>query len=200
LFRWALLVAFAVTGVCRARTGKELLVVVQNGKYGYIDQAGKVVIPPQFEWAEDFWRGLGTVYVCGRYVSIDSSATLLPLRIAADGQLTPKKQGDKFGFVDSLGHFKIPPSFDEVLPFSEGLAAVRTGEKWGFIDASGQFAIQPRFKAAYYFREGVGTAELESDDPAKSSQTSSNLQTLSRTVGSPLAATKNRATWISQER
>jgi WG containing repeat len=39
---------------------------MQDGKYGYIDHAGKVVIRPQFIWAEDFWGGLGTVYVCGQ--------------------------------------------------------------------------------------------------------------------------------------
>lgn len=36
-------------------------------------------------------------------------------------------------------------SFVEVLPFSEGLAAVRSGEKWGFIDRSGRFVIPPQF-------------------------------------------------------
>jgi len=138
-------------------------VIVQNGKYGFIDHDGKIVIQPQFLWARDFWRGLGTVYVCGRYLSIDSAGTLLPLRIAIDGKLEVQQKGDKFGFVDSSGQFGIAPTFDEALPFSEGLAAVRSGDKWGFIDTSGNFVIQPRFTAAYYFREGVSTAELDSD-------------------------------------
>ena len=64
--------------------------------------------------------------------------------------------------MDSSGWFRIAPNFDEVLPFSEGLAAVRSGDQWGFIDTSGNFAIPPRFAAAFYFREGVGTAELDS--------------------------------------
>ena len=65
---------------------------MQNGKYGYIDDDGKVVIGPQFIWADNFWRGLGTVFVCGRYVSIDPSGALHPLRVALDGQLEPKKK------------------------------------------------------------------------------------------------------------
>ena len=106
--------------------------------------------------------GLGTVFVCGRYVSIDPSGALHPLRVALDGQLEPKKKREKFGFVDAAGQFKIAPTFDEVLSFSEGLAAVRSGKKWGFIDTSGKIVIQPQFKSAFYFREGVGTAEVDS--------------------------------------
>jgi hypothetical protein len=148
--------------VCHAATLSEPLVVVENGKYGYIDHEGKVLIRPQFIWAEDFWRGLGTVYVCGRYVSIDSSGTLHPLRIAVEGHLEPKQDGNKFGFIDASGVFQIAPKFDEVLPFSDGLAAVRMGNKWGFVDTSGKVVIQPQFNAAFYFNEGVGTVELDS--------------------------------------
>jgi WG containing repeat len=147
---------------CFAQSGKEPLVVVQNGKYGYIDHDGKVIIRPQFIWADDFWQGLGTVYVCGRYASIDRSGTLHPRRIAAEGHLEPKRRGKKYGFVDASGQFRIAPTFDEVLPFSDGLAAVRSGEKWGFIDNSGEVVIPIQLKAAYYFRKGVTMAEDDS--------------------------------------
>lgn len=158
----SILLIAALSGVCFGQSRTEPLVVVQNGKYGYIDHAGKVVIQPQFIWADEFWRGLGSVYVCGRYVSIDALGTLLPLRIAVEGHLEPQKKDWKFGFVDASGQFKIAPTFAEVLPFSEGLAAVRVGEKWGFVDTSGQIKISPRFEGAYYFGEGVATVELDS--------------------------------------
>ncbi len=149
--------------LCPAGTDDQPLVIVENGKYGYIDHKGHLLIRPQFVWAEDFWRGLGTVYVCGRYLSIDSSGTLHRLRSVLEGHLEPKKSGEKVGFIDDTGAFKIPPTFDEALSFSEGLAAVRVGEKWGFVDESGKVVIDPQFSAAFYFREGVGTAEVDSD-------------------------------------
>jgi hypothetical protein len=160
---YSLLLIAALSAVCFAQSRTEPLVVVQNGKYGYIDHSGRMTIQPQFIWAEDFWRGLGSVYVCGRYVSIDASGALLPPRITVEGHLEPRKKGEKFGFVDAAGEFKIAPTFDEALSFSEGLAAVRVGEKWGFVDISGQMKISPRFKDAFYFREGVGTVELDSE-------------------------------------
>jgi hypothetical protein len=160
---WLVLVALMTSCVCLGRNEDEPLVIVQGGKYGYIDHAGRVIIQPQFIWAEDFWRGLGTVYVCGRYVSIDSSGVLLPLRVTIEGHLEPRHEGEKVGFVDASGQFKISPDFDDALPFSEGLAAVQVGGKWGFVDATGQLVIRPQFKTAFYFREGVGTAQLDSD-------------------------------------
>jgi hypothetical protein len=161
---WLALLAVGASCICFGRNQDEPLVIVQDGRYGYIDHSGKIIIQPQFIWADDFWRGLGTAYVCGRYVSIDSSGALLPLRVTVQGHLEPKREGQRVGFVDAQGHFKINPTFDDALPFSDGLAAVKVGNKWGFVDTAGRQVIQPRFNAAYYFREGVGTAELDSGD------------------------------------
>jgi hypothetical protein len=137
---------------------------VQNGKYGFIDHHGKFVVKPQFIWADEFWQGLGTAYVCGQYVSIDSAGNILPRRIAAKGQLEPERRDNKVGFVDAEGQFKISPVFDDALPFSGGLAAVKVGQKWGFVDATGSQVIPPKFDAAYYFRDGVAVAELDSGE------------------------------------
>jgi len=50
-----------------------------------------------------------------------------------------------WGFVDSAGEWKIPPTYDSVSHFSEGLAPVKTGDKWGFIDSSGAEKLPPTF-------------------------------------------------------
>ena len=49
------------------------------------------------------------------------------------------------GFIDKTGMVVIPPKFDEVNPFSEGLAAVQIEGKWGFIDKTGNMVIRPQF-------------------------------------------------------
>jgi hypothetical protein len=78
-----LLLLYATSSIlCVAWDKDDALVVVQYGKYGFIDHHGNFVIKPQLIWADDFWNGLGTVYVCGQYVSIDSSGSLLSRRIA----------------------------------------------------------------------------------------------------------------------
>jgi hypothetical protein len=42
-----------------------------NGKFGYIDRSGKVVIPPSFDEAHQFSNGLALVKTNGRYRYID---------------------------------------------------------------------------------------------------------------------------------
>jgi WG containing repeat len=157
-----LLIALALAPVCPADSQHQLLVIVRNGKYGYINHEGKIVIQPQFIWAGGFLQGLGIVYVCGHYASIDASGNFHAARIALKGGLQPRERSGNFGFVDASGKFKIPPTFEDAYPFSQGLAAVQKENKWGFINTKGDIVIRPRFKAAFYFQNGVGVVEDES--------------------------------------
>jgi hypothetical protein len=59
----------------------------------------------------------------------------------------------KWGYVDCLGHYKIPPQFEEASAFSNSLARVRKGGKWGFIDRSGKLVIKPAFEQVEDFAE-----------------------------------------------
>jgi hypothetical protein len=158
----ALALSLLAHGQQQRIVSSEPLIVVRDGKYGYIDHAGNVLIKPQFLWGAEFSDGLADVYVCGRVVSIDRAGKIQPLRIARKGELVNWRKGSKVGFVDSSGKFKIQPIFDDALPFSDGLAAVKVGDKWGFIDAHGKTVIAPRFESAFYFFEGVAHAELAS--------------------------------------
>jgi hypothetical protein len=144
-----------------AEVTNDPLVVVRNGRYGYIDHHGNIVIKPQFLWATDFEIGYGQVYVCGRYALIDKSGTLHSFYTPRPGnRLYSDKIGDKVGFVSASGEVKIKPQFDEALPFSDGMAAVEIGDHWGFIGTSGKVVIPPKFDGAYYFREGVGNVQV----------------------------------------
>jgi uncharacterized protein (TIGR02145 family) len=61
----------------------------------------------------------------------------------------------KKGFIDGTGRVVIPPRFDWVLAFAEGLAAVSIDGKWGYVDERGEVVIAPRFDYADGFSEGL---------------------------------------------
>lgn len=49
--------------------------------------------------------------------------------------------------------------YDDILPFSEGLAAVKKAEKWGFIDKTGQVVIACEYEHVGTFTEGLAVVE-----------------------------------------
>ena len=112
-----------------------------NGKYGFIDKTGKVVIEPQYDYVEPFSEGMARV-----------------------------EAGDKWGFVDEKGKLVIAPQFDAAHDFSEGLAGVKVGKNWGFIDKTGKMVIASKFFDDYYgidafynFHDGMAIVKLRDE-------------------------------------
>ncbi|GGN98430.1 WG repeat-containing protein [Saccharibacillus kuerlensis] len=51
-----------------------------------------------------------------------------------------------YGYTDTNGKAVIKAQYQEVKPFSEGLAAVRKGKLWGFVDKKGKVVIKPQYE------------------------------------------------------
>jgi hypothetical protein len=109
--------------------------VTLDGKTGFINIAGEIIIPPQYGCARSFAEGLAGVM---------------------------NKSG-RWGFIDTSGRYVIPPEFDSVRSFSEGLAAFMIDDKWGFMDRRGKTVIPARFDGAHEFSEGLAVVEVHID-------------------------------------
>lgn len=106
-----------------------------EGKFGYIDKTGKLVLKADFAGASRFSQGLAAV------------------------QMT---RGGRAGYIDETGTLVIPTQFDLADPFAEGYAAVMKNHKWGYIDRTGQVVIPIEFDAAEFFSQGAaGVAKLQ---------------------------------------
>jgi hypothetical protein len=90
--------------------------VKADGRWGYIDKTGRVVIKPQFESAEPFSDGLAAVSV----------------------------GVNRVGYVDTAGQVAIPPTYVSGRKFTRGLARVTKmgapgrGTAMSYIDKSGK--------------------------------------------------------------
>ena len=137
----------------------------KNGKWGYIDKTGKVVIPYIYDGAYGFNEGLTRVQKDGKWGYIDKTGKAV---IAFtyddaygfnDGLARVKKNG-KWGYIDKTGKLIIPCEYDDEYwdnnnGFNEGLSAMRKNGKWGYIDKTGKAVIPFIYDEAYGFNNGL---------------------------------------------
>lgn len=83
---------------------------------GFIDKAGRMVIPTIYSYAYPFSNGLASVSL---------------------------KTGEMWGYINKKGRWAIAPRFKWASLFSEGLAPVNYDDECGFINRSGKFVLHP---------------------------------------------------------
>ncbi|MFN6158156.1 MAG: WG repeat-containing protein [Dolichospermum sp.] len=143
----------------------KLVAVRLNGKYGYVS-GGKLVIPCQFGFANNFSEGLASVIKGAKWGFINTFGELaIPYQfdnawLFSEG-LAKVQIEKKWGFINTIGKLVIPCEFDDAESFSEGLAIVKIEEKWGFINTIGKLVIPCQFDDAFVFFEGLATVKIE---------------------------------------
>ena len=115
----------------------KLFPVSKNGKTGFIDHTGKLIIPLKFP----------LLYIWSEF-SDGMARTALS---------TTERPGYccKYGYIDTTGRMVVEPQYWEAKDFAEGLAAVKMGDRWGYIDREGRTALAPQWLAADNFSEGL---------------------------------------------
>jgi hypothetical protein len=103
-----------------------------DGKAGFINAKGEIVIKPRFKDAGRFQENLAPVEL----------------------------ENGKWGYINKKGKLVIKPVFDWALMFREGRALVQVGKKWGYIDNTGEIIIKPQFDHADSFSEGLAHVQL----------------------------------------
>ena len=109
-----------------------------NGKWGFKDETGKVVIEAKYDAVKSFWEGL------------------------AEAQID-----DKWGFIDNTGKIVIDFQYFRTYPFQNGFAPVKIRNSWGLIDKTGKVVIDAKYDnctSFYEYEDGYLMAEVELDD------------------------------------
>ncbi|MBQ2540312.1 MAG: WG repeat-containing protein [Paludibacteraceae bacterium] len=151
-------------GVC---TEDGLISFSEDGKeYGYLDKDGKVVIQEQFYNAENFAGGIAVVAEEKdgnfRYGVIDKKGNFLIdyqkkwLSNMGEGRVCFYNDNtSKFGMMDKNGNELVSAKYDDIQPFTCGLALVEKNGKWGYINPKGEEVIACRYPIAYEFYDDV---------------------------------------------
>jgi hypothetical protein len=90
----------------------KLYPVISEGKYGFMNTQGKLMIPAMYNEVGPFQEGLAVV-----------------------------SKDDKFGIIDKKNQMIVDFQYDEILEFVQNRAIVRKGEKYGVIDRLGKLVF-----------------------------------------------------------
>ena len=126
---------------------KDLVPIERNGKWGYADQSGHIVIQPQFTGAKPFSEGLALVWTGGAPLTDPVVTSFV-----------------KMGYINPTGHWVIHSRYKYYFyeNFSEGLVPFRRQSgKWGYMDRTGNIRIQPRFDWAGGFSKGIASVLVD---------------------------------------
>jgi hypothetical protein len=155
----------------------------------YIDRTGRLVLPPNLNFVTKFDggralvsfqgdKGFSIIDPTGRKIKTFGKYEVMATDSCSSGKgfsqgrigVSFRNKPDRFlirpsdcGFLDQDGNKVIKAKFDEVKPFSEGLAAVRVRvdgrHKWGFINLQGEMVIEPKFDEVESFKNGLALVE-----------------------------------------
>ena len=137
--------------------------VLKNGSIGYIDGAGEISIPPQYEKFPNYLKrgqfnsNLAIVKFKDKFGVIDQQGKIvLPIQFSEIGDISSLlafSKGKGWGFMDLTGKVILPPQFDYAESFKNGLAIVEKLTLQGVIDSKGKSIIPIEFTAVYRLSE-----------------------------------------------
>ncbi|MDR3261107.1 MAG: WG repeat-containing protein [Tannerella sp.] len=95
----------------------------------------------------------------------------------------------------------IKPIYEEIAPFSEGIAAVKQNGKWGYVAANGDEILSPAYEMAFSFSDGTGVLTGSGNQLKAIVTKTGNLITVDEelTVDSRFAAFSNGLLLVSKE-
>lgn len=135
--------------------------IEHSGKYGFVNDKGKIVIDIQFDDIQEFHEGLAAVFLYG-----------------------------KWGFINKRGKFIVQPQFSKVGDFSEGRAYVvhETEEEKedyiqvydyvGYINKHGKFVIPIYDGGPYFYNYSNGLVAIQNGDATYCSYKDKNGKTV----------------------
>lgn len=128
---------------------KFLFYLKKDGKAGYADIHGKIVIPMIYDKFGDFKDGMTPAKKNGKWGIIDDSHhIIMPFKLDFDEISTPQdglmiiSKNNSYGYADITGKVFIPPTYQSAQYFYDNQAIVQnTDGKWGVINKSNQIVI-----------------------------------------------------------
>ncbi len=138
-----------------------------KGKFGYLDEEGRIPIEPEFDKAESFREGRALVKKDNRFYYIDPKSMLLEKDSVPFIRVDAFSEGyarvmimDEFGYIDTASAFYLYPQFTEATPFFNNIAYVADEDRFGYV-----FTGRPPDLVTRYEKTPFSLQQLSDDLP-----------------------------------
>lgn len=123
--------------------------IIRNGKYGFIDDKGRLRIANRYEGIGNFNNGLAAVKILGKWGFINPEDKIV-INPSYESVSEFKKavaivKRGKFGFVDKDGKVVLETRYDSILPLPTENFLIQHNKLLGLADEHGRVLIDPRF-------------------------------------------------------
>ena len=150
----------------------ELASVVLNKKSGYIDTAGKVIIPLKYDECNEFQSGTATVWMgqsCGlidkkgkilipiKYSLIDETWDADVVQVSIYNEAT---QIPKFGLMTRTGKALLPVSYDQIGQIINGSTIIQQAKLYGYFIINTKLIIPGKYDKAENFSQGFAAVSI----------------------------------------
>lgn len=135
----------------------------ENGRYGYMDLKGRIVVEPIYQYAFPFRSNIALVETLTQERAfIDTKGNLLFNRFFSDAYsfsegIACVKINNHFSFINEQGNEVLSVKMDSVTNFTEEKAPILRGGKWGFINRSGEIIIPCEYDDVNTFEFGMAS-------------------------------------------
>ena len=101
-------------------------------------------------FSENYSEGLASANKDGQWGYVDRArSVVIPFQFKYAGK-----------FDQGMANL-IPPKYDDVYPFSDGLAPVELAGKWGYVDRAGDVVVPIQYDIGHMFSERFASVELD---------------------------------------
>lgn len=139
--------------------------------YGLMTATGQVLIQPQYNGMSSIADKMLMVAKDGnRFIIGNDNQVILPLgrgnvdttsNYTYTDYIIIDDENGKYGVIDKHGTIILPPTYNYIKEFNDGLAPAQMDGKWGFINTQGELVIPLNYDEVGQFAYGVAAVKSQ---------------------------------------
>lgn len=136
-----------------------LRMIKRNGRYGFIDNQARLMIPNRYEEAKPFNEGLAPIKIRNKwgFINHDDKIVVQPVYESVSpyeaGYCQVKLNG-KYGLINKTGEQVLPTRYDELTVLKGGRILLKSDGSFGLSSPQGDVLLYPKYESVTDLNNG----------------------------------------------